>query len=184
MESRKTSIAVEDRFKVVPFEEFCEIAHVGHSRGYELSSTACTSNAGSAVALLTPILHGQTHGGIAQGVQIPAGRGPSGSPIKRNDASRATVQALAELDASFFRVRFDQLTPSEKRYLRAMADLGPGPHRSGNIADRLGRGVTAVAPIRNTLIAKGMIYSPAHGDTAFTVPLFDGFMKRTMPDWS
>jgi hypothetical protein len=106
------------------------------------------------------------------------------SPIKRNDARRATVQALAELDASFFRVRFDRLTPSEKRYLRAMADLGPGPHRSGNIADRLGRRVTAVAPIRNTLIAKGMIYSPAHGDTAFTVPLFDGFMKRTMPDWS
>jgi hypothetical protein len=106
------------------------------------------------------------------------------SPIKRNDARRATVQALAELDASFFRVRFDRLTPSEKRYLRAMADLGPGPHRSGNIADRLGRRVTAVAPIRNALIAKGMIYSPAHGDTTFTVPLFDGFMKRTMPDWS
>ena len=82
------------------------------------------------------------------------------------------------------RVRFDRLTPSEKRYLRAMAELGPGPHRSGNIADRLGRRVTAVAPIRNALIAKGMIYSPAHGDTAFTVPLFDGFMKRTIPDWN
>jgi hypothetical protein len=106
------------------------------------------------------------------------------SPIEGNDARRATVQALAELDASFFRVRFDRLTPSEKRYLRAMAELGPGPHRSGNIADRLGRRVTSVAPIRNALIAKGMIYSPAHGDTAFTVPLFDGFMKRTMPDWN
>jgi len=104
------------------------------------------------------------------------------SPIKRKDARRATVQALAELDAGFFRVRFDRLTPSEKRYLRAMAELGPGPHRSGNIADRLGRRVTTVAPIRNTLIGKGMIYSPAHGDTAFTVPLFDGFMKRTMPE--
>jgi hypothetical protein len=92
--------------------------------------------------------------------------------------------AAAERDASFFRVRFDRLTPSEKRYLRGMAELGPGPHRSGSIADRLGRRVTAVAPIRNALIAKGMIYSPAHGDTAFTVPLFDGFMKRTMPDWN
>jgi len=91
---------------------------------------------------------------------------------------------LAEFDASLFRVRFDRLTPSEKRHLRAMAGLGPGPHRSGNIADRLGRRVTAVAPIRNALIAKVMIYSPAHGDTAFTVPLFDGFMKRTMPDWN
>lgn len=103
------------------------------------------------------------------------------SPIGRVDAKHATVQALAELDASFFRVRFDRLTPAEKRYLRAMAELGPGPHRSGDIADQLGRKVTTVAPIRNTLIAKGMIYSPAHGDTAFTVPLFDGFMKRIMP---
>lgn len=106
------------------------------------------------------------------------------SPIEGKDARQATVQALAELDASSFRVRFDRLTPSEKRYLRAMAELGPGPHRSGNIADRLGKRVTTVAPVRSALIAKGMIYSPAHGDTAFTVPLFDGFMKRTMPDWS
>jgi hypothetical protein len=104
------------------------------------------------------------------------------SPIDGKDARQAMVQALAELDASFFRVRFDRLTPSEKRHLRAMAELGPGPHRSGNIADRLGRRVTTVAPVRSALIAKGMIYSPAHRDTAFTVPLFDGFLKRTMPD--
>jgi hypothetical protein len=103
------------------------------------------------------------------------------SPIERADARRATAQALAELDASFFRVRFDRLAPAERRYLRAMADLGAGPHRSGDIAERLGRKVTAVAPTRNALIGKGMIYSPAHGDTAFTVPLFEGFMKRTLP---
>jgi hypothetical protein len=103
------------------------------------------------------------------------------SPIRGRDAEQATTQALAELDSSFFRVRFDRLTPTEKRYLRAMADLGEGPHRSGDIAERMRRRVTTVAPVRNTLIAKGMIYSPAHGDTAFTVPLFDGFMKRTMP---
>ena len=103
------------------------------------------------------------------------------SPIEVDDAQRATIQALAELDASFFRVRFDRLTPTEKRYMRAMAELGPGPHRSGDIADILKRKVTTVAPVRNSLIAKGMIYSPAHGDTAFTVPLFDGFMKRIMP---
>jgi hypothetical protein len=103
------------------------------------------------------------------------------SPIDKEDARAATIAALAELDASFFRVRFDRLTPAEKRYLRAMAELGPGPHRSGDIAERLAKKVTIVAPIRNSLIAKGMIYSPAHGDTAFTVPLFDGFMKRTMP---
>jgi hypothetical protein len=103
------------------------------------------------------------------------------SPVQRTDAEWATKLALAELDASFFRVRFDRLTPTEKRYLRAMAELGAGPHRSGDIADMLDKTVTAVAPVRNTLIAKGMIFSPAHGDTAFTVPLFDGFMKRTMP---
>jgi hypothetical protein len=103
------------------------------------------------------------------------------SPIDGSDARTATVAALAELDASFFRVRFDRLTPAEKRYMRAMAELGSGPHRSGDIAEVLNRKVTTVAPIRNALIAKGMIYSPAHGDTAFTVPLFDGFMKRTVP---
>ena len=104
------------------------------------------------------------------------------SPISGADARRATDLALAELDAGFFRVRFDRLTPTEKRYLRAMAELGPGPHRSGDIAQRLQKSVTSVAPIRNSLIAKGMIYSPAHGDTAFTVPLFDGFMKRIIPE--
>ena len=77
-------------------------------------------------------------------------------------------------------MRFDRLTPAEKRYLRAMAELGAGPHRSGDIAEKLGRSVTTVAPTRNSLIAKGMLYSPSHGDTAFTVPLFDGFMKRIM----
>ena len=103
------------------------------------------------------------------------------SPIELHDAQRATAVALAELDASFFRVRFDRLTPAQKRYLRAMAALGRGPHRSGDIAHVMNRKVTTVAPIRNSLIAKGMIYSPAHGDTAFTVPLFDDFMKRIMP---
>jgi hypothetical protein len=96
-------------------------------------------------------------------------------------AEKATALALSELDASFLRVRFDRLTPSEKRYMRAMAELGPGPHRSGDVADILGKKVTTVAPTRNALIGKGMIYSPSHGDTAFTVPLFDGFMKRIMP---
>ncbi|WP_174297359.1 AAA family ATPase [Sphingomonas bacterium] len=104
------------------------------------------------------------------------------SPITAADVAIARVTALAELDASFFRVRFDRLTPAEKRYLRAMASLGAGPHRSGDVADRLGVKVSSVAPTRNSLIAKGMLYSPAHGDTAFTVPLFDQFMARVMPE--
>lgn len=104
-----------------------------------------------------------------------------GSPIRESDAVKASASALSELDNSFFRVRFDRLTPAEKRYVRAMAELGPGPHRSGDIAQLLAKKVSTMAPMRNTLISKGMIYSPAHGDTAFTVPLFDGFMKRIMP---
>jgi hypothetical protein len=62
-----------------------------------------------------------------------------------------------------------------------MADLGSGPHRSGDIADELERTVQSLGPIRAGLIAKGMIWSPTHGDTAFTFPLFDEFMKRIMP---
>ena len=99
-----------------------------------------------------------------------------------DDAKNATGDALAELDVSFFRVRFDRLTPTEKQYMRAMASLGAGPHRSGDIAAELNKKVTSVAPVRNSLIAKGMAYSPAHGDIAFTVPLFDGFLKRTLPE--
>lgn len=107
------------------------------------------------------------------------------SPITARDVEVASRTAVAALDASFFRVRFDRLTPLQKRYLRAMAELGPGPHRSGDIADALGRKVTSLAPTRNELIGKGMIWSPAHGDTAFTVPLFDEFLRRVMPgdDW-
>jgi len=107
------------------------------------------------------------------------------SPISLKDVEVATVSVIAALDESFFRVRFDRLTAAEKKYLRAMAELGPGPHRSGDIAKKLKREVTALGPTRNQLIAKGMIWSPSHGDTAFTVPLFDEFMRRIMPgdDW-
>ena len=107
------------------------------------------------------------------------------SPITRHDVDVASKAAIAALDDSFFRVRFDRLTPVEKKYLRAMADLGAGPHRSGDIALILKRKVTSLGPTRSQLIAKGMIWSPSHGDTAFTVPLFDEFMRRIMPgdDW-
>ncbi|RMH04537.1 MAG: ATP-binding protein [Planctomycetota bacterium] len=103
------------------------------------------------------------------------------SPITLADVEAASELAVAALDESFFRVRFDRLTPIEKRYLRGMAELGPGPHRSGDIAEALGRKVTSLAPTRSQLIAKGMIWSPSHGDTAFTVPLFDEFMRRILP---
>jgi AAA ATPase domain len=105
-----------------------------------------------------------------------------GTPITAKAARAATSLAITNLDHSFFRVRFDRLTPREKDYLRAMAELGPGPHRSGDIAEKLGVLVESSAPLRSGLIKKGMIFSPQHGDTAFTVPLFDQYMKRMMPE--
>ncbi len=105
------------------------------------------------------------------------------SPIDGDVARRATKESINRLDQNFFRVRFDRLTPKEREYLRAMAELGSGPQRSGDIADMLGVEVQRVAPLRSILISKGMIFSPAHGDTAFTVPLFGDFMKRIMPDF-
>jgi len=106
------------------------------------------------------------------------------SPITCRDVSAATNDAIRTLDNGFFRVRFDRLTPLEKDYLRAMAELGDGPHRSGDIAAKLGRPVEQVAPLRAKIISKGMIYAPSHGDTAFTVPKFGEYMKRVMPDFN
>ena len=102
----------------------------------------------------------------------------SQSPITSADIDHATRTAVTSLDESFFRVRFDRLTPREKAYMFAMAGLGPGPHRSGDIAARLNVAVESVAPLRSSLIKKGMVFSPAHGDTAFTVPMFDEYLKR------
>ena len=104
------------------------------------------------------------------------------SPITPKIVERASNDALAELDESFFRVRLDRLSPQEKRYLRAMAELETGPYRSGDIAEKMGRGVTSIGTIRNSLIRKGMIYSPSYGEIAFTVPLFSDFMKRMIPE--
>jgi hypothetical protein len=94
----------------------------------------------------------------------------------------ATTSAIKRLDNAFFRVRFDRLTPREREYLRALADLGPGDHRSGEVANILKVDVSKLGPIRDGLIKKGMIYSPAYGETAFTVPLFDQFMLRVMAE--
>ena len=104
------------------------------------------------------------------------------SPIGIDAVRKASVTAIAGLDEGFFRVRFDRCTPKEKKYLRAMAELGEGPHRSGDIADCLNEKVSSLAPTRSALIGKGMVWSPNHGDTAFTVPMFDAFMKRIIPE--
>jgi hypothetical protein len=104
-----------------------------------------------------------------------------GDSITLEAVVRANPVAIARLDESFFRVRYERCTPGEKQYMRALAELGEGAHRSGDIAEMLRVKVTSVAPTRSQLIKKGMIYSPSHGDTAFTVPLFHEYMKRAMP---
>jgi hypothetical protein len=103
-----------------------------------------------------------------------------GPEISLNDVLAATQTARAALDSNFFRVRFDRLTPREQSYLNAMAQLGDGPHRSGAIAEAMGLKVERTGPLRSGLIRKGMVWSPAHGMTAFTVPMFDAFMRRAM----
>ncbi len=104
------------------------------------------------------------------------------SPISVEVVEGATERVISRLDQNFFRVRYDRLTPNEKNVLRAMSHLGPGPYRTGDIAEALGVKVNSFGPVRAKLMKKGMIYSPAHGELAFTVPLFDGFMKRAMPE--
>lgn len=104
------------------------------------------------------------------------------SPIELDVVNTATTTVLSRLDENFFRVRFDRLTPSEKNFLRAMAELGAQAQRIGDIADKLGVKVTSLGPVRAKLISKGMVYSPAYGDLAFTVPLFDLFMLRAIPE--
>src|SRR3990167_6514227 len=106
------------------------------------------------------------------------------SKIIAEDARKASEFSLANLDKNFFRVRFDRLTPNERKYVRALAELGRKPQRSGGIASKLGKAVEQVAPLRAQLINKGMIYSPAHGDIAFTVPLFEEFLMREIPTFS
>lgn len=101
-----------------------------------------------------------------------------GSPISATDIIRASETALRRLDEGFFRVRFDRLTPKERAYVTAMAGLGKGPYRSSDVADRLGETVQSLGPCRAKIIRKGMIYSPAHGDIAFTVPMFEDFLQR------
>lgn len=107
-----------------------------------------------------------------------------GSPITLQTVQNATELVVKRLDKNFFRVRFDRLIPSEKSFLREMARLGAGPYKSGDIADLLSRTTSSVAPVRAKLMKKGMIYSPAHGELAFTVPLFDEFLIRAIPNQS
>ena len=100
------------------------------------------------------------------------------SPIDVEDVGKASAAALRRLDEGFFKVRFERLTPKEREYVLAMASLGKGPYRSSDVANALGEELTALGPRRAKIIHKGMIYSAAHGDIDFTVPMFDDFLRR------
>ena len=104
-----------------------------------------------------------------------------GKTIDAKAVKAAHALATASLDESFFRFRFEQLTEKERRYARAMASLGPGPQKSGDIAAVLNVSVQSLGTLRKSMMEKGTIYSPDYGDTAFTVPLFDQFMLRILP---
>lgn len=104
------------------------------------------------------------------------------SPFQPRHVEAASPQVLARLDGGFFRVRIDRLTPKEREYVFAMASLGEGPYRSSDVAEQLKESTQSLGPRRAKIINKGMIYSPAHGDIAFTVPMFEDYLMRTFPD--
>jgi hypothetical protein len=103
------------------------------------------------------------------------------SPITSEVVEQAKAYTLKRLDENFFRVRFDRLANNEKVFLRAMAGLDEGPYRMSDIAEAMGVKLKSLSPRRAKLLNKGMIYSPAYGELAFTVPLFGEFLKRVMP---
>jgi hypothetical protein len=107
-----------------------------------------------------------------------------GSNVDLKAAQHADTAARKSLDEGFFSVRFDRLTPGEKNYLRAMAYFGADAVKAGKVATALGQTVQSAAATKTALVKKGMVYSPSYGDAAFTVPLFDQFMRRRIPDWS
>lgn len=104
-----------------------------------------------------------------------------GESISREDVEVAREAYDAKLDSSFFRVRLDRATALQTAYMRAMAELGPEPHKAGDVARSMGRESTQLGPTRAELINMGLLFTPSHGYAAFTVPNFDGFLRRAIP---
>jgi hypothetical protein len=104
-----------------------------------------------------------------------------GPAIAVADMRSATMLATDALDVGFFRARIDKTTDSEREYLRAMASLGgPGPYKSGDVSRAMGRNTAQTGPVRDSLIKRGLCYAPRHGELAFTVPMFDSFLRRKL----
>lgn len=137
------------------------------------------------VALILGTANGDPMDKIRNPFSPEAGSRPpelAGRDIRFGIVRETTDMVTKRLDENFFRVRFDRLTPREKHNLHVMAEFGPGPYRTGEIADAMRMQITTLEPVRASLIKKGMVYSPSHGEMVFTVPLFDEFMRRAMPD--
>lgn len=105
---------------------------------------------------------------------------PGPSHIGLSDVTQGIPLAEAELDGSFFRVRFDRTTDGERAYLRAMAHLGPGPHATAEVAKAMRRTVQQVGSVRDSLIRRGLLFAPRWGLIDFTVPMFDRFLRRAL----
>lgn len=101
-----------------------------------------------------------------------------GQEITSSDVEIASELVFKKLDEGFFSVRLDRLTPAEQEYVIAMASLGSGVYKTGDVAKALNKSNQSLAPVRSNVIEKGMVYSPNHGEIAFTVPLFDDFLRR------
>jgi hypothetical protein len=104
-----------------------------------------------------------------------------GPAITQDDVERSIPLAAAQLDDGFFRVRIGRTNDAERAYLRAMAEVGPGPVRSAEVAQHLGKSARSLGPTWDALLKKSLCYVPRWGEIDFTVPLFDQFMKRWIP---
>lgn len=106
----------------------------------------------------------------------------SASPIERSDVEGAQPAAQAALDRAIYEVRVQRATANERKYMRAMAELGEGPYKSGSVARKLGQTSTAVSQSRQRLMNKGLIYATEdYGYIDFSVPRFAEYMRRHMP---
>jgi hypothetical protein len=104
------------------------------------------------------------------------------SPITRADVDRAGPRAEEALDRGLYEVRIQRATLKERKYLRAMAELGAGPYKAGAVAKAMGTTTTTLSTIRQKLLERGLIYATEdYGYVDFTVPRFDEFMRRHMP---
>jgi len=101
-----------------------------------------------------------------------------GPSITRADADAAMTLVEAELDESFSRSRIQRSTAEERRYMRAMAELGSDAQKAADVAEVLGKTSEQIAPLRARLINNGLLYTPRYGYAKFTVPQFDRFMRR------